>query len=64
MAVNAKPDLRASEIMTSLLRSVSPNSRVAPNVGGTAFEIFQQRRADAMTLPPVVDRETELDAGA
>ena len=31
--------------------------------GRAAFEIFQQRLADAMALPAIVDRQAELDAG-
>ena len=49
--------------MASLERSVSPNRRVGAERGGAAFEIFQQRRADALALPAVVDRQAELEAG-
>ena len=47
--------------MASLERSVSPNSRSAPNDSRAAFEIFQERLADAVALPAVVDRQAEFD---
>ncbi len=62
LGVKAKPDLRASPIITSLERKVSPNSRVGAKRGGAAFQIPQQRRADALALPAVVDRHAELEA--
>ena len=42
---------------------MSPNSRVGAERRRAAFEIFQQRLADALALPAVVDRQAELDAG-
>jgi len=57
---NANPDLRARPIMTSLERSVSPNRRPAPNAAH-GIPDSEQRRTDALALPAVVDRQTELE---
>ena len=48
--------------MASLERSVSPNSRSAPKAAARHSRFFGERRADAMALPAVVDRQAELEA--
>ena len=47
--------------MTSLERKVSPNRRSAPNAAARHSRFPQQRRADALALPAVVDRQAEFE---
>ncbi len=41
---------------------MSPNMQIGAERGGSALQVLQQRRADAMALPAILHREAELDA--
>ncbi len=63
LCVSAKPDFRARAIIDIVgAKRVAEQGRRSQRCGA-AFEIRQQRGADAVALPAVVDRQAELDAG-
>ena len=62
VGAKAKPDLRASPIIDVVGAQGIAEQALGAERGRAAFQIPQQRRADALALPAVVDRQAEFEA--